>query len=110
MINYGLIGGIPLFSRAWNDNELRQWPKPSKLLHQAGSNAEVTNIDVQKLKNLVKIKITKAAKSIKADITELYTIYSNGEILVNMSVDFSNTPKKILPPLRVGMEWMISKI
>ena len=102
-------GGIPLFSRAWNDNELRQWPKPSKLLHQAGSDAEVTNIDVQNLKNLVKIKITKAAKSIKADITELYTIYSNGEILVNMSVDFSNTPKKILPPLRVGMEWMISK-
>ena len=102
-------GGIPLFSRAWNDNELRQWPKPSKLLHQAGSNAEVTNIDVQNFKNLVKIKITKAAKSIKADITELYTIYSNGEILVNMAVDFSNTPKKILPPLRVGMEWMISK-
>ena len=39
------------------------------------------------------------------------TIYDlwNGEVVVEHGVDFRATPKAMLPPLRVGMEWMISE-
>ena len=100
-------GVVTQFSRPWNDNELRQWAKPSKELDYAGKNAKITSVRVSSKNNGAQIEVRKHAESIKAGIVELYTVYENGEIVVEMAVDFKQTPAKILPPLRVGMEWMI---
>ena len=49
-------GVVTQFSRPWNDNELRQWPKPSKELDYAGKNAKITSVRVSSKTMELKLK------------------------------------------------------
>ncbi len=102
-------GGVPQFSRAQIDNERRQRPKPHKVLDDAGVKATVDSVQVRSVDGGVQVEVKKTMKLMRAGLIELYTVYGTGEVVVEMAVDFSATPQAMLPPLRVGMEWMLPR-
>ena len=102
-------GGVPQFSRAQIDNERRQRPKPHKVLDDAGAKATVDSVQVRSVDGGVQVEVKKTMKLMRAGLIELYTVYGTGEVVVEMAVDFSATPQAMLPPLRVGMEWMLPR-
>jgi len=100
-------GAMAQFSRPQNDNERRQKPRPYAALDQAGEVAELSSITVSKQDHAVEVLIKKTLPTLRAGWVERYTVYGTGEVVVEAAVDFQYTPDFVLPPLRVGMEWMI---
>jgi beta-galactosidase len=100
-------GGIPELSRAQVDNERRQRPKPNPAWDTTGAKAKPTSVTVEQAGKAAKVTVVKNLPDVNATFTAIYTISGDGEVLVQADYDFSKTPKKMLPPLRVGMLWQI---
>ena len=100
-------GAVPQFSRPQNDNERRQRPRPYAALDEAGAVAELESIELVAADHVVEVLIKKTLPTLRAGWAERYTVYGTGEVVVEAAVDFHYTPYFVLPPLRVGMEWML---
>ena len=100
-------GGIPELSRAQVDNERRQRPKPNLAWDTTGVNAKPKSVIFEQVGNDAKVTVIKELPDVSATFKAVYTIKGDGEVLVQAEYDFSKTPEKILPPLRVGMLWQI---
>ena len=100
--------GHPELSRAENDNERRQKPPVNPAWDTAGAQAQTESVEIEKDGNTVRVVVRKLLPGVRAGFAAVYTILPSGEIQVDAAYDFSNTPKRARPPLRVGMEWKIS--
>jgi beta-galactosidase len=99
------VGGQPDLSRAQNDNERRQKPKPDAEWDSVAEKAVVQDVSVIKAGGTAEVTVRKALSNVKASMVSTYTVFPNAEVVVAAAYDFSNTPEKMMPPLRVGMEW-----
>ena len=102
-------GGIIHLSRPMTDNERRQRPKVSSQVNNAYKKFKVQSYQVNKLNNVVKINVNKISYELNAELHQSFLIFSNGEIISEAEINFANTKKSLLPPLRFGSEWMINK-
>ena len=100
-------GGRPELSRAQTDNERRQKQKPSPALDTAGETARVISFNAQQVGGAARITVCKTLPEVQAGFASVYTVQPSGEVVVEAAFDFSHTPKKQRPPLRVGMEWQV---
>ncbi|QHI70341.1 glycoside hydrolase family 2 TIM barrel-domain containing protein [Tichowtungia aerotolerans] len=98
-------GGQPDLSRAQNDNERRQKPKPAPEWDVAGDNTVVQDMQAVRTEEAAEVTIRKALPNVQASMLSTYTVFPNAEIVIDVKYDFSKTPKKVMPPLRIGMEW-----
>ena len=101
------VGGRPELSRAKNDNEIRQKPKPHSAWDEAGSTAVAEEVKAEKSGNAAKVTIRKFMPEVNARFTSVYTVLPSGEIVVEAAFNFENTEDEMRPPLRVGMEWQV---
>ena len=102
-----VAGGEPELSRAQNDNERRQKPKPSPAWDVAAANAVVESVQVKQSGNVAKITIRKILPDVRGGFAAIYTVLGSGEVVVEVAFDFENTEEAMRPPLRIGMEWKI---
>jgi beta-galactosidase len=100
-----VAGGQPDLSRAQNDNERRQKPKPDPEWDSVADKAVVQNVSVEKAGRAATVTIRKQLPNVQAAMVSTYTVFPNAEVVVGVAVDFSKTEEKVMPPLRVGMEW-----
>ena len=100
-------GGYPELSRAQVDNERRQRPKPNPAWDTTGRKAKPESVTAAMEGKAAKITVVKNLPDVKGTFKSIYTISGDGDVLVEADYDFQQTPKKMLPPLRVGMEWII---
>ena len=100
-------GGIPELSRAQVDNERRQKPKPDPAWDSAGQKARPSSVTVEPAGKAARVTVTKELPDVSATFKAVYTVDGDGAILIETDVDFSNTLKPMLPPLRVGMGWQL---
>ena len=91
------------------DNERRQRPKVSNQVNNAYKKFKVQSYQVNKLNNVVKINVNKISYELNAELHQSFLIFSNGEIISEAEINFANTKKSLLPPLRFGSEWIINK-
>ena len=99
--------GLPELSRAQNDNERRQKPAHNKAWDSAGANTIVDSIKVESGQDRAQIIVRHLLPDVRGGVATVYTMLSNGEIVVECAYDFEHTPAFMGPPLRVGMEWQI---
>ena len=97
-----VAGGQPDLSRAQNDNERRQKPKLAPEWDSVQAIVQDMSVDGSGV-----VTIQKSLPNLQATMVTTYTVLPNADITVDVKYDFSKTPKKIMPPLRVGMEWGI---
>jgi len=102
-------GGVIHLSRPMTDNERRQRPKVSNQINNAYKKFKVQSYQVNKINNVVKINVNKIYKELNAELNQSFLIFSNGEIIFEAEINFANTKKSLLPPLRFGSEWIINK-
>ncbi len=102
-------GGQLNYWRALVDND-RPTVKKNHINHgweNAGENAAVENIDVNKIgSSAVKITVTYLMKEARTGAAVVYTIGGNGEVIVEAGTDVSNA-KGLSYPLRFGMKWQV---
>ena len=101
-------GGHPELSRAQTDNERRQRVKPFAGLDEVAEEAIVESIQVVENDSIAKVTVRKILPSVRGGMATVYTVFPSGEVAVESSYDFSHTPKFVMPPLRVGMEWQLN--
>ncbi|MCF7863384.1 MAG: DUF4981 domain-containing protein, partial [Kiritimatiellales bacterium] len=101
------VGGQPELSRALVDNERRQKPVPHPTWDNAGANAVVRDVVVEKTADTVRITVRKTLPDVRGGFAVAYTIFGDGEVVVEAAYDFTHTPDFVRPPLRVGMEWKV---
>lgn len=102
-----VAAGQPDLSRAQVDNERRQKPKPDPEWDSVAEKAVVQDVSVVKTEGVAKVTMRKALPNVQASMVSTYTVLPNAELIIDVTYDFSNTPKKMMSPLRVGMEWGI---
>ncbi|VGO16346.1 Beta-galactosidase [Pontiella desulfatans] len=102
-----LAGGNVELSRAQNDNERRQKPPHNPRWDQAGTKATVESVKVNALGNGARVTVRKLLPEVRAGFAAVYSVYGNGEIVVDVAYYFENTPEFLGPPLRIGMEWQL---
>lgn len=102
-----ISGGAPSLSRAQTDNERRQRKKPYFGLDSAAEKAVVKAVTVKKLNAVAQVTVQKTLPTVRGGMAVVYTIFPSGEIAVESAFDFLQTPDFVLPPLRVGMEWLL---
>ncbi len=102
-----VAGGQPELSRAQNDNERRQKPKPNPEWDTIAEKAVVESVEVQKSGRFAKIIVRKILPNVRGGFAAVYTVLGNGEVVVEAAYNFEQTPDFMRPPLRVGMEWKV---
>jgi beta-galactosidase len=100
-------GGVPCLSRVKVDNELRQTPKPSPAWETAADHAVVESVKVAEADGRVVVVVQKTLPTVKVGQTTEYTVFGNGEVMVEAIFNLEQAPESLTPPLRVGMEWAI---
>jgi beta-galactosidase len=99
-------GGRVELSRAQVDNERRQKEPPlNPVWDTAGEKAVLESIKVEPVGSAARITVRKLLPDVRGGYAAVYTVFGNGEVVVDTAFNFENTPGFIGPPLRVGMEW-----
>jgi len=100
-------GGNAEFSRAQVDNERRQKPKPNPAWDTAGAKAETESVSAVMDGKSARVTVVKTLPEVNGTFITVYTVSGDGAILVDAEYNLENTPEKMLPPLRIGMEWVV---
>jgi beta-galactosidase len=103
-----VMGGVPELSRALVNNDRGRDPKIHPALHPGGINTELETMTVEELDGRVKITVRKILPTVRSGFAAVYTVYPDGEVVVEGAFDFTHLPDFIGPPLRVGMQWALS--
>ncbi|MBS2212649.1 DUF4981 domain-containing protein [Carboxylicivirga mesophila] len=101
-IDYLIDGPQPNFWKAPNDNDLGyNMPKKYEAWREAGSNKIVKKATTHKGENSIVVTLAFELPDVNSQLTTVYTVYGNGEIVVDYSFEKGKKDLSLIP--RVGM-------
>ncbi len=106
-------GGRPGFWRPLVDNDGKHYngkmfKHVDAAWHAAASNAVLESVTVERIQaGAVRVASRYQLPDLRAAYAVDYTVDGHGEVLVEASFDLRELPKKIKPPLRIGMDWLV---